>query len=132
MMFPDLKAAHRELSKLATLLLVATNESSYDFYICHLLTVSWAVRVLIPELPEQFAKKLVSGLWLLVIAVYCLVQRPELKPELIERVDVEGKDWDAVVKKALESKAEGENVVDTHYLKGKQFRGGLGEEGWGC
>lgn len=112
----DLKAAHRELSKLATQLFVATREDGFDFYVCHLLTVSWAVRVLIPELPEKFARKLVSGLWLLIIVVYCFIGRPELNLELAEKVDVDRKSWDMIVKKALEKK-----VPDTHYLKGKMI-----------
>lgn len=116
--FPDIAKAHQELSKVATLMMIATTESNYDFFICHLLTTSYAIRVLLPELPVKFAESLVKAHWLFVLVVYCIQLRPEIKPELIDEVDVEGKTWEKVVKEALVHKAY-DDVEDTHYLKCK-------------
>lgn len=106
----DLPDAHRDLMRLTTLLLCATGE--YDFFLAHLLTLSYAVRTLLPVVPKNYALPLCKSHWLFVITMYVTQRRPEILPELVDGVDLAGKTWEDVVKKAL-----GREKVDAHYLK---------------
>lgn len=98
-------------------MLIATDETHYDFFICHLLTTSYAIRILLPELPVKFAESLVKAHWLFIVIVYCIQLRPEIKPELIDKVDASDISWEKIVKQALQQKSEDTGVEDTHYLK---------------
>ncbi|KAF8251452.1 hypothetical protein K440DRAFT_614597 [Wilcoxina mikolae CBS 423.85] len=116
----DITASHRELTKLATLMLCTTHEPGtpqYDFFIGHLLTTAYALRTLLPELPRQAAPTLLQAHWLFFVVVYCIQLRPKIKPELIHNVDVEGKSWDDICVEALRKKKVEGNVADTHYIK---------------
>lgn len=116
----DAKSIHHELSRATALLLVATHEPgspAYDFFICHLLTTSYAVRVLLPELPAAFAPVLLKAHWLFVIVVYCTQLRPLIRPELVDAVDTHGRSWDDVVQHAIAQKKGDPKLEDTHYLK---------------
>ena len=120
MIHVDIAAAHRELNKISTLLLCTVPE--YDFFICHLLTTSYAIRTVLPELPAKHAFSLLKAQWLFTILVYCIQLRPDIKPQLIDDIDVGGKTWEDVKKNALVHCAPGDAVADTHYLKGKPSR----------
>jgi len=115
----EVAASHRELTKAATLMLCATHKPGYpqyDFFICHLLTTAYAIRILLPELPNRFAAALVKAHWLFFIVVYCVQLRPAIRPQLVDEVDVDGKSWDDVVKKVL-CRDRRTGMEDTHYLK---------------
>ena len=93
----------------------------YDFFICHLLTTAYAIRILLPELPNKFATTLVKAHWLFFVVVYCVQLRPAIRPQLVDDVDVGGKSWDDVVKKVL-CRDRRTDMEDTHYLKGESDR----------
>lgn len=106
----DVVETHRALARLTTQMLCATGE--YDFFLMHLLSLSYAVRTLLPVVPKNYALPLCKSHWMLIIALYVVQSRPEIRVELIDEVDLAGKTWEDVVTKALAR----ENV-DTHYLK---------------
>ena len=114
--------AHYELTRLATLLLLCMSppdtSPQYDFFICHLLTIAYAIRTLLPELPSKYAPAMIKAHWLFFIVVYCIQLRPKIRPEVIDHVDVGGRSWDDIIAKALGQKKEGHCVEDTHYIKG--------------
>jgi hypothetical protein len=87
---------------------------------CHLVTTAYAVRTILPEMPVSFAPQLLRSHWLFVIIVYCIQLRPKIVPARIDHVDLAGKTWDDVVAKGLHQK-QGEEIEDTHYLKGEIF-----------
>lgn len=98
------------------LLLCATHtpgETNFDFFYVHLLTVSHAVRTLLPVVPVKYALPLVRSHWLFVLIVYIIQLRPVIHPELVEDVDVKGRGWEQVVGHVLEK----ETSKDAHYLK---------------
>lgn len=111
----DLVNAHRDITRLSALLLCATHEPgkpAFDFFVVHLLTLSYAVRTLLPVVPKGYALPLCKSHWLFVVIVYIIQLRPEIRPALIEEVDLKGRGWDDVVKKALSR-----GKADAHYFK---------------
>ncbi|KAL7266095.1 hypothetical protein RUND412_011372, partial [Rhizina undulata] len=116
----DLIEKHRLLNEAATWLLCAIHEPGkpeYDFFICHLVTVSYAVRTLMPLLPENYCEGLLSGHWLFIVIVYIIQLRPEIRKELVEEVKINGRDWDDVVRKIFSHEKKEGKVEDVHYLK---------------
>ncbi|KAH8149563.1 uncharacterized protein LAJ45_06192 [Morchella importuna] len=112
----DLARTHRAITRAAVLLLCATHtpgETNFDFFYVHLLTVSHAVRTLLPVVPVKYALPLVRSHWLFVLIVYIIQLRPAIHPELVGDVDVEGRGWEKVVGHVLEK----ESSKDAHYLK---------------
>lgn len=112
----DPVAAHRLLTRAATLLLTATHapgHPSYDFFICHLLTTAYAVRILLPALPAEAVMPLLHGHWLFFIVVYIIQLRPPVRRELVDKVNLKGRGWDEVVKHTLRQNG----AEDPHYLK---------------
>ncbi|KHN99928.1 MGS207 protein [Metarhizium album ARSEF 1941] len=85
---------------------------NYNFFIVHLLTTSYAVRVLLPFFPAEYHVSLVRQWWLLVIAVFVLKGRPCPNPENMDK-DCSGRDWKYVQDKALSSKFS----ADAHFVK---------------
>jgi len=111
---------HKDLTKLSTLLLCTTHargQPEYDFFICHLLTTAYAVRTVIPELPIAFTLPVLKGHWLFIVIVYLTQLRPEIKPDLIDGVDVANKPWEVIVLKTLAQKKGAQGMEDAHYLK---------------
>lgn len=106
----DLIETHRNLTRLTTLILCATGE--YDFFLMHLLSLSYAIRTLLPVVPKNYALPLCKSHWLLIIALYVAQSRPEIRLALVDEVDLAGRTWEDVVKKAL-----AREKVDAHYLK---------------
>lgn len=88
---------------------------SYNFFTCHILTTSHAVRILLPFIPAEFRISLVRQWWLFTIAVYITCLRPKIDPDYIKPGDVAGKQWNYVEDKAL----NGAYATDAHYVKGK-------------
>lgn len=102
---------------LASALLIASGASvggqGYDFFLVHLLTTSHAVRILIPFLDAQYHLPLVREWLLIALAIYISQLRPVIKREYITDFDLKGRDWDFVVKTAL----EGKKNLDAHFVK---------------
>lgn len=100
----------------AAALLVATHRSGgapYDFFLCHILTTSHAVRILLPLLPPKYHVSLVRQWWLLTLSVYTAQLRPEIVLSSVADYDLERRDWDWVNKQAV----EGKHALDAHYVK---------------
>lgn len=105
----------KESQKDAIKLLVQTVEpgpNKYDFFLVHVLTISHAIRILLPLLPPSCHLNLVRQWWLLTVAVYIAQLRPAIKTNSIEVPSV--KDWKYVQSKAL----NGDWAKDAHYVKG--------------
>jgi hypothetical protein len=104
----------RESQEAAIALLVKTvvpGTYAYDFFICHILTTSHAVRILLPLIPKKFHIGLVRQWWLLTIAIYIAQLRPKIDVDL-EKPPT--KQWNYVEDKAI----NGEWAIDAHYVKG--------------
>ncbi|CUS08665.1 unnamed protein product [Tuber aestivum] len=115
--------AHKSLNRLAALLLTCSHDPGrpeFDFFVVHLTTVSYAIRTLLPEAPEEYALPLVKMHWLFIIVVYVAQLMRGVRPELLEGVDLRGRGWADVVHKALdrgEGSGSGGKMEDAHYLK---------------
>ena len=101
----------------ASALLIASGPSvgghGYDFFLVHLLTMSHAVRILIPFFDAQYHVKLVREWLLIAIAVYIAQLRPVIKKSYITDVDLQGRDWGFAEKTVL----EGKHKFDAHFVK---------------
>lgn len=107
----------RESQEAAVALLVATvppGTHSYNFFICHILTTSHAVRILLPLIPAKFHISLVRQWWLLLLAVYVAELRPKIDPDYVPG-NLGGKGWKYVEDRALRS----DWATDAHFVKGK-------------
>lgn len=107
----------RESQEAAVALLVATvppGTHAYNFFVCHTLTTSHAVRILLPLIPVRFHVSLVRQWWLLVLAVYVAELRPKIDPDYVP-ADLGGKGWKYVEDRALRS----DWATDAHYVKGE-------------
>lgn len=107
----------QESQEAAVALLVATvapGTHSYNFFLCHVLTSSHAVRILLPNLPAKYHISIVRQWWLLTLAVYIAVLRPKVDPDYIPgEGELKGKGWKYVEHKAL----TGPWAMDAHYVK---------------
>ncbi|KAI2624350.1 hypothetical protein GGR54DRAFT_596079 [Hypoxylon sp. NC1633] len=86
---------------------------SYNFFLCHILTTSHAVRILIPFIPPEFRISLARQWWLLAIAVYIAELRPKIDPDYIQPGNGAKKQWNYVEDKAL----NGPYATDAHFVK---------------
>ncbi|PHH72474.1 hypothetical protein CDD82_5963 [Ophiocordyceps australis] len=86
---------------------------SYNFFVAHLLAASHGVRVLLPNLAPQYRVALMRDWWLLVIAVYIMIGRPQFAPSKITESDLGGKDWAHVTRRAISISWS----QDGHFLK---------------
>lgn len=108
-----------ESQEVAMQLLTHTISSShgYDFFLCHLLTTSHAVRILLPSIPPRFQLSVVRQWWLLTIAVYIAQLRPKINDmavRLLSEKEQEGKSWKYVEHKAITHQRFS---TDAHYVK---------------
>jgi Questin oxidase-like len=111
----DPKKQFQDSQEAAVALLVATvppGTHAYNFFVCHLLTTSHAVRILLPFVPVKFHVSLVREWWLLVLAVYVAEMRPIIDPDYVPP-DRLGRQWNYVEGKALNS----DWATDAHYVK---------------
>jgi hypothetical protein len=113
----DPKKQFRDSQEAAVALLVRTVEPgthAYDFFTCHLLTTSHAVRILIPLIPKKFHISLVRQWWLLTILLYVT----QMRPKISEDIEVKPtKQWNYVEDRAL----NGSWATDAHYVKGESL-----------
>jgi len=106
----------QESQEAAVALFVSTVQPgthAYDFFMCHLLTTSHAVRILLPVVPRKYHINLVRQWWLLTIAVYIAQLRPKIDESLIGRPDLGNKGWKYVEDKAV----NGPWASDPHFVK---------------
>lgn len=112
----DPVTAFRETQELSTALLVGTHtdgSEKYDFFFVHLLTVSHAVRVLLPIIPGRFQIPLVRQWWLITLAIYIAQLRPEVSVNRVVKYDLNGRGWDWTAAQAVKS----EYATDPHFVK---------------
>ena len=113
----DPKKQFEESQEVAVALLIATvppSTHAYNFFICHLLTTSHAVRILLPFIPVDFHLSLVRQWWLLVLAVYIAECRPKIDPDNV-LPPAKHASWSYVVDRSLNSPWS----TDAHYVKGE-------------
>ncbi|KAI1324028.1 cell cycle checkpoint protein RAD17 [Xylariaceae sp. FL0255] len=107
----------QESQEAAVALLVATvppGTHGYNFFICHLLTTSHAVRILLPILPTKFHVPLVRQWWLFTIAVYAMLKCPKIDPDYVPKMGAPVQ-WNYVEDKAV----NGPYATDAHFVKGE-------------
>lgn len=112
--FEDPLKQFQDSQEAATALLIASVPSgthSYNFFFCHVLTTSHAVRVLLPVIPKKFHIGLVREWWLLTIAVYVSELRPKIDPDYINPAP--SQQWNYVEDKVL----NGPHRTDVHFVK---------------
>lgn len=105
-----------ESQELAMQLLTHTisKDHGYDFFLCHLLTTSHAVRILLPSIPPKFQMSVVRQWWLLTVAVYIAQLRPKIDDAAVAILPEQSeKSWKYVEHKAV----TGEYRTDAHYVK---------------
>lgn len=119
----------------AAALLVSTSPKlgghGYDFFLVHLLTTSHAVRILLPFLPPQYHTNLVKEWFLITLLIYIAqlspaIPHPSADDNAISTFDLQSRDWDFVVDKAL----KGKHATDAHFVKGCRALK-VGAETWG-
>lgn len=116
----DEKALQERLhaaQRAAVALLVATKQEGrkYDFFLCHLLTSSHAIRILLPLAPTAFHAKLVRQWWLFVLLAYVGQLRPKIDAQIIDDFEPENEkeSWKYVKHEALTGKYR----TDAHWVK---------------
>ena len=113
----DLTPRVREAQDVAVAMLIASvkpGTHSYNFFVCHVLTTSHAVRVLLPNFPAAMHAAILRQWWLLALAVYVSVGRPAVDPDNVP-TDRKGKGWAYVEQQALSSRWS----TDAHFIKSK-------------
>lgn len=103
---------------LSLLLGIGTGDTAhkYDFYLIHTMTVAQAIRVLWHFFPEERRSSILRQYALFVLLIYICQMKPDVDTDVIESiwsVELDGRDWDWVVAKALGHKW----VKDSHFLK---------------
>ncbi|KAK4494415.1 hypothetical protein PRZ48_014713 [Zasmidium cellare] len=114
---------------MATLLAMSTydDEQEFDFFLLHLMTSAHAMRSLWLHIPLDKQVAMLREFAILTVSTYVCQQRPPIRADSIENVDVTGRDWNWVKKAAREHPAA---TIDVHFYKA--IRAPLGfEETWG-
>lgn len=114
---PNPNEQFEESQKTAVAIFMGTNppeKSKFDFFLVHLLTSSHAVRILLPLVPAKFHMSLVRQWWLFTLAVYIAQTRPEIQLGLINDYNLNSKNWNFIVDRALNSP----HSLDAHFVKG--------------
>ena len=55
-------------------------EPAFDFYLNHILTLTYSIRILLPIFPAEYSVQLIRSLWLLIIIAYVSQLRPKSTP----------------------------------------------------
>lgn len=92
---------------------VKDDNATYDFFLLHALTGCHALRLLLPELPEEYHAALFHQWWLNVVMVYIMQGRPPIDDSCFTNYPIDGKDWSVPIKLATEGPAG----FDAHYVK---------------
>ncbi|KJR81700.1 uncharacterized protein SPSK_00785 [Sporothrix schenckii 1099-18] len=112
----DLTLRVREAQDVSADMLVASvvpGTHSYNFFVCHALTTSHAVRVLLPEIPPALHVGVLQQWWLLALATYVAVGRPPVDPDNVPKDHRKTKGWTYVEQQAVSSRWS----TDEHYIK---------------
>ncbi|KAL1901851.1 hypothetical protein Sste5346_001554 [Sporothrix stenoceras] len=112
----DLTPRVREAQDVSVQMLVASvkpGTHAYNFFVCHALTSSHAMRVLLPEIPPALHVGLLQQWWLLTLATYVAVGRPIVDQDNIPPDYRKTKGWTYVEQQAVSSRWS----TDEHYIK---------------
>jgi hypothetical protein len=91
---PNLMAQFADLAALLECAVHKPGEPAFDFYLNHILTLTYSIRVLLPFFPAEYSVQLVRSLWLLTIIAYISQLRPKIDTKLIEPMELaEGMTW---------------------------------------
>lgn len=99
----------------ATLVTSPQSGAKFDFFLCHLLTSSHAVRIIAPNIPRKWHVPLIREWWLFVVTAYIAQLRPKIDPSKIEAVELAGRGWKYVDDRAV----NGDHNKDAHFVKGE-------------
>lgn len=97
----------------ATSLFVGALTESFDLNLSHPLTMSHAIRIILPLIPENFHIPLLRQWWLLTLAIYIAELRPKVEPGRINAYDMKGRDWNQIAKVAI----KGPHSTNSQYVK---------------
>lgn len=112
----DLTPRVREAQDVSIQMLVASvkpGTHAYNFFVCHALTTSHAVRVLLPEIPPALHVGLLQQWWLFTLTTYVAVGRPVVDQDNIPSDYRKTKGWTYVEQQAVSSRWS----TDEHYIK---------------
>jgi len=111
----DVVQQFEQCCDLAVLLAISDGdpEKSFDFYEIHLMTIAHALRVLWNHFPEERRRAILRQYGLFMILIYIAQLRPAFGIDGIERVKLNGRDWDWVTQTALAH----DWVLDSHFFK---------------
>ena len=103
--------------RLAAALLIASSPHvgghGYDFFLVHLLTISHAVRILIPYFDTAYHLPLVRQWFLITCLIYVAQLRPLVETSYVDDFDLKGQGWEFVDKEAIGGKWS----LDAHFVK---------------
>jgi hypothetical protein len=105
-----------ELFDISVRLAIATGNKDigFDFFLIHILTVAHGIRVLLPAcFPRQRWDDVFRQFWLWALLIYIAQLRRPLLDGSTESINLDGRDWKWVEKRALTSEWSG----DAHYVK---------------
>lgn len=88
-------------------------DGKYDFFYAHIMTVAHAFRVLWHHFPAERRLSLLRQYGLFTILIYILQKRLDYDIAEIEKVDINGRDWDWVAQTALNHRWG----MDDHFYK---------------
>lgn len=112
---PDTQFAQSQTAAAALLVGSHGKGEQYDFFLCHLLTSSHAIRILLPLVPAKWHLSLVRQWWLFVVSAYISQLRPKIETSRIEEVELRGRGWKFVDDRAVNGKWS----LDEHFVKGE-------------
>lgn len=124
----NLPSQFEAMQRAAIALLVSTHKpgKKFDFFFCHVLTTSHALRIVIPLIPKKWHIPLIRQWWLLVVMVYMAQSRPDIDLAKIHDIDLKGREWNYVEDKAV----NGQWKLDSHFVKVSRAMKVV-EETWG-
>jgi hypothetical protein len=77
---PNLMAQFADLAALLESVVHKPGEPAFDFYLNHILTLTYSIRILLPIFPAEYSVQLIRSLWLLIIIAYVSQLRPKSTP----------------------------------------------------
>ena len=111
----DLEKQFEQSVDAAILLLAATHKMSPPVSFVRLLTISHAVRILLPIVPAEWQIPLVMEWWLFALAVYITQLRPKINEDYIKDCDLRGRGWKWVDDIAI----KGQRSKETQFVTGE-------------
>lgn len=111
----NLLEAFKDSQKASCRILVETHVKGlkHDFFLAHVLTVSHAVRVVLPMVPSEHQINLLRQWSMFTLLVYIAQLRRPIQEGFVDTVELNGRDWKWVNEQAIRGKWS----LDSHYVK---------------